>query len=75
MEHSYKFQEYPNEHHNDLLKEAELNRMLKGKGAKRGNGISLTKLLVSKVEDLLVFADNRLSKLHISPLGGRFKEA
>ena len=75
MEHSYKFQEYPSEHHQDLLKEAELNRMLQEKGAKRGNDFGLIKLLVAKVEGLLVFADDRLSKLNISPLGGRFKEA
>ena len=75
MEHSYKFQEYPKEHHQDLLKEAELNRMLKEKGSKRGGGFGLVNLLVSKVNDLLVSAKGELSKGQISPLGGRFKEA
>ena len=76
MQHRYTFQDFPKEHHNELLREAELHRLLKEKGSKRGRGFGLVKLMVGKVEGLLVTARGRLNELrHISPIGGRFKEA
>ena len=75
MLHPYSFRELPKEHINELLKDAELNNMLKGKGAKRGNRFGLVKSLVGKVEDLLVSTIVLVNERHIPLLGGRFKEA
>jgi hypothetical protein len=74
--HTYTFQDFPKEHHNELMKEAEIHRLLNEKGSKRGNGSGLVKLMVGKVEGLLATASGRLNeRRHVSPIGGRFKEA
>ncbi|MGD9092375.1 MAG: hypothetical protein PVF74_05985 [Anaerolineales bacterium] len=74
MMHPYFYREYPKEHHKDLLKEAELHRMLREKGSKRGDRFNLIKLVVGKVENVLTSVSFRSNERHSLPFGGKFKE-
>jgi hypothetical protein len=75
MLHPSIYREFPKEHHKDLLKEAELNRMLREKGSKRGDRFNLVKLVASKVEDVLVSFSLKSNERNSLTFGGKFKEA